>query len=243
MSQNEFVTAVLLAAGRGERAEESTPKQFLDLAGRPMFVHPLEALEQAEAVAAIVVVLPEERPDFVEEHLSKDKICSITNGGASRQASLGQGLECLPEQTAVVLVHDAARPLLDQKLIHRVLSGFDGAFHGVVSAVPMDDSVKEVSEGREILSARMRRSLWRAQTPQGFLRDSLEDALARADADGVECDDCSELLTRSGYRVKVVEGDPWNLKVTRPRDVSLAEAILAARADARRLGASPVTNP
>jgi 2-C-methyl-D-erythritol 4-phosphate cytidylyltransferase len=203
-----------------------------------MFVHPLEALDRAARVSAIVVVLPEERPDFVDEHLSKEKICSIANGGASRQVSLGQGLECLPEETTVVLVHDAARPLLDRRLIDRVLDGFDGSFHGVISAIPMDDSIKEVSDAREILSARARRSLWRAQTPQAFLRDSLEDALARADAEGIDCDDCSELLTRAGYRVKVVEGDPWNLKVTRPKDVSLAEAILAARADAKRLGAS-----
>lgn len=233
MSAAPFVTAVLLAGGRGERVGEEGPKQFLDLAGRPMFAHPLEVLEQSPMVSAVVVVLPESIPDFVDEHLHASKIVSIASGGATRQSSLGQGLECLPEATDIVLVHDAARPLVRNALINRVLEGFDGACHGVACAIEVEDAVKEVSSSGDVIAARVRRGLWRAQTPQAFLRDSLDDALARADAEGVQCEDCSELLTRVGYRVRVVEGDPWNLKVTRPKDVSLAEAILNARAGAR----------
>lgn len=238
MAAPVFVTAVLLGGGRGKRTGDETPKQFLDLAGRPMVAHALGTLDASPRVSAVVVVLPEDRPRFVEEHLDKEKLVSIATGGPTRQASLSCGLECLPEDTAIVLVHDAARPLVTNMLIEKALDGFDGGCHGVVCAIRADDAIKEVSEDGDVLAARNREGLWRAQTPQVFLRDSLEDALARADADGIEVEDCSELLTRVGYRVRIVEGDPWNLKVTRPTDIALAEAILTARVDAARLDVS-----
>ncbi|MGH2768224.1 MAG: 2-C-methyl-D-erythritol 2,4-cyclodiphosphate synthase, partial [Actinomycetota bacterium] len=130
-----------------------------------------------------------------------------------------------------VMVHDAARPLLSSELVGRVLEALErGGADGVVCAIPLEDAIKEVSEQHGIARSAPREGLWRAQTPQAFRRDCLEDALARAEADGFVAADCSELATRAGHRVTVVEGDPWNLKVTRPEDLALCETILTVRA-------------
>lgn len=229
MTRRPYVTAVVLAGGSGERMEARLPKQFLELAGRPLLAHSIRTLESCDYVASVVVVLPENRPSFIEEALRSQKIASVATGGTSRQASLGEGLMCLPEETEVVLVHDAARPLVTTSLIERVSAGFEGGYSGVVCAVPMEDAIKDVSFAGEVVGTPRREGLWRAQTPQAFLRSPLENALARADAEGVLCDDCSELATRAGYRVRVVMGDPWNIKVTYERDLTLCESIIAAR--------------
>lgn len=222
-----FVTAILLAGGSGKRIG-GVPKQFLDVGGRPMLVHSLLALEATARVSAVVVVLPEVSPPFVGEAIALPKVRSVAIGGSTRQASLGEGLICIPDETAVVLVQDAARPLLTPGLVDRVLDGFDGSCEGVVCAIPVDDALKSVSlADQTVLESRSRSSLWRAQTPQAFLRACLEDSLARADARGLASEDCSEMAVRAGYKVRVVRGDRGNLKVTEQEDLRLCEALLA----------------
>ena len=223
------VTAVVLAAGRGDRAGSEVPKQFLEIARRPMLAHSLSALSASDSVDAIVVVLPEQRPSFIEEELKIPKIASVTDGAETRQGSLAEGLVCLPEGTSVVLVHDAARPLLTKALIDRVLGGLDEFFDGAICALPVDDALKEVTIDEEVVGNLPRRGAWRAQTPQVFSRRPLEEALALADAEQRVCDDCSEMLLRAGFRVRAVMGEPWNLKVTTKADLNFAEAILLSR--------------
>jgi 4-diphosphocytidyl-2-methyl-D-erithritol synthase len=176
-----------------------------------------------------VVVLPEERPGWIEGAVVLPKVACVVTGGPTRQASLGSGLACLPDETGIVLVHDAARPLVRPALVERVVEAVGGPFHGAVPALPLDDAVKEVSREGEVLSGRSRRGLWSVQTPQGFLREPLEEALARADAGGAVCEDCSEMALRAGYRVRTVVGDPLNLKVTRAGDLPRCESILVSR--------------
>jgi 2-C-methyl-D-erythritol 4-phosphate cytidylyltransferase len=227
------VTAVLLAAGSGDRAGGDVPKQFLDLAGQPMLAHPLGALSASESIASIVVVLPEARPPFIEEELKLPKITSLAVGGATRQASLAEGLVCLPEDSSIVLVHDAARPLLTTGLIERVLDGLEESVDGAICAVPLDDALKEVTADGEVVGNLPRRGAWRAQTPQVFSRKSLDEALALADSEQRICDDCSEMLIRAGFRVRAVKGEPWNIKVTTKADLNLAEKILMSRTRAQ----------
>lgn len=228
-----FVTAIVLAGGTGERLGGEVPKQFLDLAGDPMLVHSLSTFQGSKPVDAVVVVLPESRPRFIDQMIAMPKVCSVTNGGETRQASLGQGLHCLPDETDVVMVHDAARPLMRDSLVHRVLEGLTGSVHGAIPGIPIEDSMKEISLSKQVLRTRSREGIWRAQTPQAFLRGPLEDSLARADAEYFVADDCSELLLRAGYTVVAVEGDAWNLKVTRPLDLALCERILESRKTAQ----------
>ena len=233
MTGRPFVTAVVLAGGSGVRFGADVPKQFLDLVGQPMLAHALAAFERTTEVAATVVVLPVERPPFVDLALAGlAKVTSVTNGGPTRQASLSEGLVCLPEETDIVLVHDAARPAVQPSLITRVAGALgdddpDATYDGAIPAIPVDDALKEVTGEGLVVGRRSRVGLWRAQTPQGFRRDCIEDALARADAEGVLCEDCAELAVRAGYRVRVVPGDPVNLKATRREDLRLLEAIMA----------------
>ena len=223
------VTAVLLAAGLGERAGSDLPKQFLELGDRPMISHSLAALAATDLITSIVVVLPAERPSFVEDELQIEKVTAITDGGPSRQASLAEGLICIPDEASIVLVHDAARPLISTGLARRVIAGLDDQFQGSISAIRMEDALKEVTDEGEVVGGLPRRGKWRAQTPQVFERAALEESLSRADAEGRICEDCSEMLVRGGYRVRVVPGDASNIKVTTMADLNLAERLLAAR--------------
>ncbi len=223
------VTAVVLAAGSGQRVGSDIPKQFLPLAGRPMITLSLAAFEACKQLQAVVVALPPgggaaEPP--LEEFA---KVGARVAGGSSRQGSLAQALAHLPESTEAVLVHDAARPLLGQRIIEDLLAALDDTCDGVIPAIPIEDTIKKVSEDRLVEQELDRRGVWRVQTPQLFRRAALEDSLAKAIQSGMESTDCSQMLTGAGYRVRVVEGDPLNFKVTRAVDLWLAEQVLAAR--------------
>ena len=174
--------------------------------------------------------MPQDLRERLEASLGAGpKVVAVTGGGRIRQESLARGLACVPSGAGVVVVHDAARPIVSPAFIDTVVAGVAEGFDGAISAVPVDDAIKEVAEGGEILAPRSREGLWRAQTPQAFARECLETSLAKALADGVVCDDCSEMATRAGYRVRVVPGDPRNIKVTRPGDLELCEGLLHGR--------------
>ncbi|MEO7803203.1 MAG: 2-C-methyl-D-erythritol 4-phosphate cytidylyltransferase [Actinomycetota bacterium] len=221
-----YVTAVLLGGGAGLRLGLDTPKQFLDLDGEPVFQHCVAAFDKSTLVDAIVLVLPR---DHVLDTKLPEKVVSVTVGGDTRQDSLAEGLVCLPDETDIVVVHDAARPLVRTKLIDRVIAAVQPPFDGALAAIPFEDAVKEVSLEGEVLRSRERGGLWRAQTPQAFTRTCLEDALARAQAEAIQCEDCSEMATHAGYRVRVVMGDPMNIKLTVIDDLPLCESILRSR--------------
>lgn len=222
---------MLLAGGTGTRLGSGLPKQFLQLGEEPMLNHPLRRLDQSPRIRSVIVVLPAaavQVPDLLD---SFPKVSARVEGGSSRQGSLARAITHLPDSTGVILVHDAARPLLEADLIERVLDGLehrDGC-HGVIPGVRVQDTIKKVSPDGFVEQEVDRRSVWRVQTPQAFRRSALEDALTRAIRAGHESTDCSQMLTRAGYRVRVVEGDPWNLKVTTSTDLQLARLILSSR--------------
>ena len=223
---SRIVTAVVLAAGSGERVGSDIPKQFLPLGGKPMLHRSLAVLEAADDIRDVVVALP---PDDGSDLSEFPKVVSQVTGGKTRQASLQSALGKLPESTDTVMVHDAARPLLDRALIGKLLVALDETCEGVIPAIPVEDTIKRVSDGLLVEQEVDRQGIWRVQTPQIFRRAVLEDSLAKALASGLESTDCSQMLTSAGYRVRVVEGDTLNFKVTRAADLWLAEQILAAR--------------
>jgi len=198
-------------------------KQFLDLAGRPMLDHSLIAFEKAKAVDTVIVVLPADSHVKLTEF---PKVQSTTTGGPTRQASLGEGLVCLADSTEIVVVHDAARPLVSPQLIDEVVAAVAAPFDGALAAIPVDDALREADSSMQMIRAASRSSLYRAQTPQAFTRACIEESLHRAQAEGHEGEDCSELALRAGFKVKVVTGDPINMKITRRSDLALAEALL-----------------
>lgn len=226
------VTAILLAAGRGQRVGSEVPKQFLNLAGRPMLCHSARTLAASPRVGALVVAVPPDACDAPEVE-GLDKVAAVVAGGATRQDSLHRALERLPDPTDTVMVHDAARPLLDGRLIDQLLDALDEDCDGVIPAIPLEDTIKRVSADLMVQGELDRRGVWRVQTPQVFGRRVLQEALARAQAEGHQSTDCSQMLTRAGGRVRVVEGDPLNFKVTLAADLWLAEQIMKHREGAQ----------
>jgi 2-C-methyl-D-erythritol 4-phosphate cytidylyltransferase len=219
------VWAVLAAAGRGERLGSDRPKAFARLGGRPLLADSLERLESSEWIDAIVIAAPpdwEEPSILVAEEIAATKVSSAVTGGASRSESVRLALADVPEDAAVVLVHDAARPLLPEEVIERVLAPLSEGWDGVVPALPLADTVKRVESDR-VVETLARDDLVAVQTPQAFLADVLRRAVA---GDVSEATDCASLVEASGGRVKWVEGDPRLLKVTDADDLVLVESWL-----------------
>lgn len=219
------VWAVLAAAGRGERLGSDRPKAFARLGGRPLLAESLERLEESGWIDAIVIAAPpdwEEPSILVAEEIAATKVSSAVTGGESRSESVRLALEEVPEEAAVVLVHDAARPVLPEEVIERVLAPLSEGWDGVVPAVPLADTVKRV-DGDRVVETLARDDLVAVQTPQAFLADTLRRAVS---GDVSSATDCASLVEAQGGRVKVVEGDPRLLKVTDADDLALVESWL-----------------
>ena len=219
------VWAVLAAAGRGERLGSDRPKAFARLGGRPLLAEPLERLESSDWIERIVIAAPpewEEPSILVAEEIAATKVSSAVTGGESRSESVRLALAEVPEDAAVVLVHDAARPLLSEEVIERVLAPLSEGWDGVVPAVPLADTVKRV-EGDQVVETLPRENLVAVQTPQAFPADTLRRAVS---GDLSSATDCASLVEGAGGRIKVVEGDPRLLKVTDADDLALVESWL-----------------
>lgn len=220
------VWAVLVAAGRGERLAEERPKAFANLAGRPLLAESLERLDASDWIEAIVVVAPEswEEPSILlAEEVGAGKVRAAVPGGATRADSVRAGVAEVPDEAAVLLVHDAARPLLPDEVVERVLAGLEEGWDGVVPALPLADTVKRV-EGGAALATVEREGLYAVQTPQAFPAPTLRRALEP----GGDATDCAGLVEEGGGRVRVVEGDRRLLKVTTPADLAFVETLLRA---------------
>jgi 2-C-methyl-D-erythritol 4-phosphate cytidylyltransferase len=219
------VWALLLAAGAGERLGIDRPKAFAELRGRPLLAESLDRLDRCPWVDAIVLAAPagwEEPSILLAEELAATKLVSCVTGGSTRAESARAALADVPEEALVVLVHDAARPLLPDEVVERVLGPLAEGVDGAVPAVPIPDTLKRVERGR-VTETVDRDSLVAAQTPQAFLAPSLRRGLG---GDLAGATDCASLVERSGGRVAVVEGDPRLLKVTTSADLALVERLL-----------------
>ncbi len=221
------VWGLLVAAGAGERLGVDRPKAFAKLAERPLLAESLDRLDRCPWVDAIVVAAPpgwEEPAILLSEELATTKVASCVTGGATRAESVRRALAEVPVEALVVLVHDAARPLLSDEVVERVLGPLSEGHDGVVAALPVPDTLKRV-EGQRVVETVPRDGLVGAQTPQAFLAPALRAAM---DGELSGATDCASLVERAGGRVAVVEGDPRLLKVTSPEDLELVAALLAA---------------
>jgi 2-C-methyl-D-erythritol 4-phosphate cytidylyltransferase len=217
--------ALIAAAGSGARLGIDRPKAFVGLGGRPLLAESLDRLDRCELVDAIVVAAPpgwEEPSILLAEELAASKVVACVTGGASRAQSVAAALAEVPDGALVVLVHDAARPLVDDAVVERVLAPLGEGFDGAVPALPVPDTLKRVRGG--IVEETVDRSdLVAAQTPQAFLLDPLRRAFA---GDLPDATDCASLVERTGGRVSVVEGDTRLLKITTEADLALVESWL-----------------
>jgi 2-C-methyl-D-erythritol 4-phosphate cytidylyltransferase len=223
------VWAVLAAAGSGERLGIDRPKAFAALGGRPLLATSIERLDASDWIDGIVVAAPpewEEPSILVAEEVSAGKVGSTVTGGATRAESVRAAVAAVPDEAAVIVVHDAARPFVSDEVLERVLAPLGEGWEGAVPAVPLADTIKRV-RGDEVTETLDRAELVAAQTPQAFRADVLRTALG---GDVAGATDCAALVEAANGRVKVVPGDALLFKVTSEADLALAERLVQAAA-------------
>ena len=214
--------AIIVAAGAGDRLGGDRPKAFVRFRSRTLLAASLAVFDDHPGIDGIVCVVPagyEDRATLVVDDLLADKVSAAVAGAPTRAGSVSQGLVAVPASAAFVLVHDAARPLVTSGVIDRVLAALATGAEAVIPAIPLVDTVKRVAGGR-VLETLPREELVSVQTPQGFPRAVLAEALASGFAGAT---DCASLVEHIGRPVSVVEGDPGNYKVTTPADLARAD--------------------
>ncbi len=218
--------AILVAAGSGERLGAERPKAFVALGDRVLLAESLERLDSSEWIDAVVVAVPPDWEDAaiaLAEELVASKVAAVVTGGATRAESVRAALEQVPDEALVVIVHDAARPLVDDAVIERVILPLGEGYDGVVPALPLADTVKRVERGL-VIETVDRTDLVTVQTPQAFTASALRAAYAGEEA--VAATDCASLVEARGGRIRVVEGDVRLLKITTGADLALVASWL-----------------
>ena len=213
------VWAILVAAGRGDRLGLDHPKAFAKLGEDALLAEPLRRLDESDWIDAIVLVAPpgwEEPAILLAEELGCGKVSACVAGGDTRAASVRAGLGEVPADAVVVLVHDAARPLLPEDVLERVLGALSEGWDGVVPGLPVPDTLKRVDAEGAVSETVAREGIHAIQTPQAFPAD----VLRRAVEAGGDATDCAGLVEAGGGRVKVVPGDHRLLKVTTADDLA-----------------------
>lgn len=221
--------AVIIAAGGAGRRMGAVRKQYLELAGVPVLAWALRPFLDHPAVEWIIVALPaDDAADPPAWLTALDPRIRVVAGGVERTHSVRNALDAVPPEADVVLVHDAARPLVTLDLVDRTLAAASRGL-SAIPGVPPVDTIKVVDRDGQVRATPERASLRSAQTPQAFPRALLVDAHRRAAEEGLTATDDAALVERYGGEVVVVEGSPENLKVTGPLDLLVAEAILRGR--------------
>ncbi len=219
------VWALIAAAGSGERLGIDRPKAFAALGGRPLLAESIDRLDRCELVDAIVVAAPpgwEEPSILLAEELAASKVVACVTGGATRAESVAAALAEVPEEALVVLVHDAARPLLDDAVIERLLARSARGSTARFRSSPVADTLKRVRDGA-VVETVDREGLVAARRRRHSSRRRFG---VRSPATSADATDCASLVERAGGRVAVVDGDPRLLKVTTPADLALVESWL-----------------
>jgi 2-C-methyl-D-erythritol 4-phosphate cytidylyltransferase / 2-C-methyl-D-erythritol 2,4-cyclodiphosphate synthase len=221
------VSAIIAAAGRGARFGASGPKQLLTLGGRPILQRSVDAFLRSALIHDIVVALPPDVAAAPPGYLRREgERVEVVEGGERRQDSVARAFARVADRADIIVIHDAARPLVSQELIRRTIEAA-AETGAAVAAVRAHDTVKRGDAEGFITATLPREEIFLAQTPQAFRADVLRDALAIG-AKGVAATDEAALAERAGHRVRLVEGERRNLKITTPDDLAMAERLLAA---------------
>jgi len=222
---------LLPAAGVGKRMGGDRNKLLLTLRSEALFAWTLRAAEAAPSILWIGIIgQPVDFPDFeaMLAGLNLSKPVSLIVGGTTRQESVYNGLQALPKAAAQVLIHDGARCLATPELFDRCAKAL-ATCEGLIAAVPVKDTIKVVDGAGFVKETPDRSQLWAAQTPQGFAVNRLKECHEKGKKLGWEVTDDAALFERCGLKVKIVEGEETNLKITTPVDLAIAEFILQRR--------------
>lgn len=226
------VKVIIPAAGSGKRIREDMPKQYILLAGLPLLAHTALKFQESALVDEIILVVKKDDLGWVRENiLSKHnltKVTKVVGGGAERQDSVACGLQEIYETSRgddIVIVHDGARPFVDQKKIEESISGARerGA---CILGLRIRETLKRVDKSGIIQSTIPSKDLWIAQTPQAFKLSLIKKAFLLAKREGFYGTDEASLVERLPHDIKVIEGSFWNMKITYPEDFQMAEQII-----------------
>jgi 2-C-methyl-D-erythritol 4-phosphate cytidylyltransferase len=222
------VSAIIPAAGQGLRLGSSVPKQFLHLDGKPILGHTLDVFQNSGLIDSIILVVPESEIDETRAQWLNNPplVKKIIVGGKQRQDSVINGFNELDSDTDIVLVHDGVRPFISSAMIGEAITAAK-EYGAAITAIPVNDTIKQVDELDMVEQTLNREQLRRVQTPQAFKYDLLKKAFAKADADSYYGTDEASLIEYIQEPVKIIGGSELNIKITRKEDLVLAEQILA----------------
>jgi 2-C-methyl-D-erythritol 4-phosphate cytidylyltransferase len=216
---------IIVAGGSGKRMNSSIAKQYLELRGKSILARTVEVFDKAECVDEIVIVVGENDVASVKENIvdryEYTKVKTVTAGGSERQYSVANGLKALSDDVETVMIHDGVRPFVTERLMRELLKNISDEV-GVLPAVRVKETVKVCDEDGFITDTPDRSKLWLAQTPQCFTKKAITGAYEAAERDGILGTDDSMLAERVGIRMRVIEGDYANIKITTPDDLDIA---------------------
>lgn len=221
--------AIIVSAGKGHRLKGEIKKQFLPLGGKPILTHTLAPFEQSPLVRSILVVVGEEDFEYclkeVIEPYHFQKVIKIISGGKRRQDSVKKGIDALPEDTEIIVIHDGVRPFVTREMIE---ASIQEAIHSgaAVVAVPVKETIKMATSDGMVLQTLERSSLWQAQTPQAFQAPLLRKAYSSSALEEISAPDDATLVERLGIKVRLLLGSYSNIKITTPEDLMLAQLLL-----------------
>ena len=224
-----MVTAIFPAAGASRRMKTDTNKNFLEIGGEIVLIRTLKTFSQVERINFLIVVVAENEVEIVENLLSAEKNLKpykIVVGGSERQYSIANGLRFVPDDAEIILVHDAARPLVNLRTIEEVIDAAE-KFDGAIAAVREKNTIKIIDAENFVKETPPRSELVAVQTPQGFRKKILFDAYKKAAEDNFLGTDDASLVERIGGKIKIVWSDYKNIKITTPEDISIAENFLS----------------
>lgn len=221
------VRAIIPAGGQGTRMGGTVPKQFQALRGKPILHYTLKTFQESGLVDSLVLVVPQNELENVRaDWLGCPAIVEqVVVGGEKRQDSVFNGYQSLPADTDIVLVHDGVRPFLSKEMIRETIETAEKS-GAAITAIPVNDTIKQVDGSGKVQRTVEREGLWRVQTPQAFRYDLLGEAFRNAQQDSFYGTDEGALIEYLGQEVRVVDGSEWNLKITRPEDLVLGESIV-----------------
>ena len=228
-----MVTAIFPAAGRGSRMKADRNKILLELAGESILIQTLKKFARIDRISKMIIAVSKEEIPIIKNLLESknfSKPIQIVEGGSERQFSIYNAIKKIPSESEIVLIHDAARPLISVEIIDRVI---DSAieFGGSIAAVPEKNTIKIATSDQFVDKTLPRNLLWEIQTPQAFRREIIEKAYESAISDKFLGTDDSSLVERIGYPVKIVESESSNIKITTPDDLLFAKEFIRRRDD------------
>lgn len=234
---NNRVSALIVAAGKGSRMNSDIPKQYLKLKDKEILAYTIEKFENNPLIDNVVLVVSKNQTDYCKENIINKynfkKIYAVVEGGNERNISVYNGLKALHKDTETVLIHDGVRPFIDSKIISEIINKTE-IFDACVLGVKVKDTIKICDSNNNIVDTPDRNYIWAAQTPQAFKYNLILKAYDKIIADNKTVTDDSMAAEYIGLKVKMIEGNYNNIKITTPEDLSIAEAILLQQADGIR---------